>query len=108
MIILSILAFILQFIIERFYNSGYRLYDPSPILTFEAIGLYFIVLEFVKIKNNVLKRSISFIAKYTYIFYLFHNMIIKLVFQNAKFSLNISAKKNLLYGMLAYIITYII
>lgn len=108
MICIGIIAFIIQFLIERFYESGYRLYNPSPILTFEAISIYFIILEFIKIKNNVIRMIISFIAKHTYSFYLLHAFVIKLVFEYAKFSLNVNPKINLLYGLISYIITFII
>ena len=107
-ICIGFITFIIQFLLERFYNSGYRLYNPSPILTFEALSLYFIILEFVKIKNNVIKSIISFVAMHTYSFYLLHAFIIKLVFENAKFNLNASPKMNLFYGLISYVITFVL
>ncbi len=108
MIFIGFVAFVVQFLIERFYNSSYRLYDPSPVLTFEAIGLYFLVLEFVKIKSGVLKKIISFIAKYSYIFYLFHSVVIQGVFKVFRFDLNVNFARNMLYGIIAYIVTFVI
>ena len=108
MIMLGLTSFIIQFLLERFYNSGYRLYDPSPILTFEAIGLYFIILEFVKIKSSAIRKGITFLASYTYIFYLCHNSIIKLLFKYLELNLNTDTKMNLIYGIITYVIAYII
>ena len=84
------------------------MYDPSPVLTFEAIGLYFLVLEFVKIKSGALKKITSFIAKYSYIFYLFHSAVIRGVFKVFRFDLNVNFAHNMLYGIIAYIVTFVI
>lgn len=108
MIVMGFIAFVIQFLIERFYKSAYRLYDPSPILTLEAIGLYLLILDYIKIKNEIIKKIVSFIAKYSYIFYLFHNTVIYYVFKYIKFDLNISSEMNLVYGIVTFLITFII
>ena len=107
-ITLGVIDFIIQFLLERFYKSGYRLYNPSPILTFEAIGLYFIILDFIKIKNTKVKKYISYIAKHTYIFYLLHAFVIMKTFELFNFNLKESSKMNFAYGLLAYVVSFIV
>ena len=99
-ICIGLLAFVLQLIIERFFKSAYRIYDPSPILTLEAVSLYFLILNYIKIKNEGIKKIILLIAKYSYIFYLFHNTIIDYTFKFIKFNLNMSSKMNMVYGVI--------
>lgn len=105
-ILLGIFAFILQFILRCTINTGYRLTDPSPLLTLQALALYFFVLEFIKIKNEKLKNIVSYFAKYSYIFYLLHMTAINFV--DNFFNMNINAGLNLVFAICIFIISFIL
>lgn len=102
--LIGILAFILQFVLRCTIDTGYRLSDPSPLLTLQALALYFFVLEFVKIKNEKLKNIISYFSKYSYIFYLLHMTVINFV--DNFFNMNISAGLNLVFAVCIFIISF--
>lgn len=106
-IFLGFVAFIIQFCIQRFANGGnYRLYNPGPILTIEAYSLYFILLKVLKIKHQIICRAISFVAKYSFLFYLLHMTIVKKI--SELFIFNISSLQNMLYAIIIYIFSFFI
>ena len=105
-ILIGLLAFALQFILRCTIKTGYRLSDPSPLLTLQALALYFLVLEFVKIKNEKVKNVISYFSKYSYIFYLLHMTVIHFV--NNFFNMYINAGLNAVFALCIFIISFII
>ena len=105
-ILIGLLAFALQFILRCTIKTGYRLSDPSPLLTLQALALYFLVLEFVKIKNEKVKNVISYFSKYSYIFYLLHMTVINFV--DNFFNMHINAGLNLVFALCIFIISFII
>lgn len=104
--LIGLLTFALQFILRCTINTGYRLSDPNPLLTLQALALYFFVLEFVKIKNEKVKNVISYFSKYSYIFYLLHMTVIHFV--NNFFNMYINAGLNLVFALCIFIISFII
>lgn len=104
--LIGLLAFALQFILRCTINTGYRLSDPNPLLTLQALALYFFVLEFVKIKNEKVKNVISYFSKYSYIFYLLHMTVINFV--DNFFNMHINAGLNLVFAVCIFIISFII
>lgn len=104
--LIGLLAFALQFILRCTINTGYRLSDPSPLLTLQALALYFFVLELVKIKNEKVKNVISYFSKYSYIFYLLHMTVINFV--DNFFNMHINAGLNLVFAVCIFIISFII
>ncbi len=104
--LIGLLAFVLQFILRCTIKTGYRLSDPSPLLTLQALALYFLVLEFVKIKNEKVKNVISYFSKYSYIFYLLHMTVIHFV--NNFFNMYINAGLNAVFALCIFIISFII
>lgn len=105
-ILLGILACIVQFILRCTIESGYRLSDPNVLLTLQALAVYFLILEFANIKNNVIKSIISYFSKYSYIFYLLHMVIVNIVVRF--FNMKINAKLNLIFAICIFIISFII
>ena len=105
-ILIGLLAFALQFILRCTIKTGYRLSDPSPLLTLQALALYFLVLEFVKVKNEKVKNVISYFSKYSYIFYLLHMTVINFV--DNFFNMHINAGLNLVFALCIFIISFII
>ena len=105
-ILIGLLAFALQFILRCTINTGYRLSDPNPLLTLQALALYFFVLEFVKIKNEKVKNVISYFSKYSYIFYLLHMTVINFV--DNFFNMHINAGLNFVFALCIFIISFII
>ena len=106
MIGLGILALILQLCIRRFMVFHYRLTDPSPLLTLQAFGLYFLLLDKVKIKKEKIQKVISNVAQYSFTFYLLHMFVLTHVCK--RFPLNISPLHNALFGICIFIISFII
>lgn len=106
LIVLGIIAFILQFLIRRFIDFGYRLTDPSPLLTLQALSLYFILLDKVKIQKENAQKIISNIAKYSFSFYLIHMLIVKKV--SGLFILDTSSMHNFICGIFIFVISFII
>lgn len=104
-IILGILALISQLLIRRFINYKYRLTDPSPLLTLEAFGLYFILLDKIKINSEKVQKVISDLAQYSFIFYLLHMIVVRNVCK--VFPLNIDSLHNALYGIIIFIISFV-
>lgn len=104
--LIGLLTFALQFILRCTINTGYRLSDPNPLLTLQALALYFFVLEFVKIKNEKVKNVISYFSKYSYIFYLLHMTVINFV--DNFFNMHINAGLNLVFALCIFIISFII
>ena len=104
--LIGLLAFALQFILRCTIDSGYRLSNPSPLLTLQALALYFLVLEFVKVKNEKVKNVISYFSKYSYIFYLLHMTVINFV--DNFFNMHINAGLNLVFALCIFIISFII
>lgn len=104
--LIGLLTFALQFILRCTINTGYRLSDPNPLLTLQALALYFFVLEFVKIKNEKVKNVISYFSKYSYIFYLLHMTVIHFV--NNFFNMYINAGLNAVFALCIFIISFII
>lgn len=106
LIIFAIIAFIAQILIIRFSSISYRLTDPSPLFTIITFGFYISIVKFVTIKNEILKNLIKFVAKYSFVFYLFHHIIILQVVK--LFDLNISSKMNAIFGICIYAICFIV
>lgn len=106
LIILGIIALVLQFLIRRFIDFGYRLTDPSPLLTLQAFGLYFLLLDKVKIKKEEVQKIISNIAKYSFSFYLIHMLVVKKI--SGLFILDISSIHNFVCGIFIFIISFVI
>lgn len=106
LIVLGVIAFILQFLIRRFIEFGYRLTDPSPLLTLQAFGLYFVLLDKVKIKKENVQKVISNMAKYSFSFYLIHMLIVKKV--SGLFILDTSSMHNFICGIFIFIISFAI
>ena len=104
--LIGLLAFALQLILRCTIKTGYRLSDPNPLLTLQALALYFFVLEFVKIKNEKVKNVISYFSKYSYIFYLLHMTVINFV--DNFFNMHINAGLNLVFALCIFIISFII
>lgn len=104
--LIGLLTFALQFILRCTIDSGYRLSNPSPLLTLQALALYFLVLEFVKVKNEKVKNVISYFSKYSYIFYLLHMTVINFV--DNFFNMHINAGLNLVFALCIFIISFII
>lgn len=104
--LVGVLAFVLQFILRCTIETGYRLSDPSPLLTLQALALYFFVLEFVKIRNEKVKNVISYFSKYSYIFYLLHMTVINFI--DNFFNMHINAGLNLVFAFCIFIISFIV
>lgn len=100
----SIIAFVLQFLIRRFTSCGYRLTDPCLLLSIETFGVYFFILEFINIKNNKIQNIISYVSKYSYMFYLLHMFILTQVLK--LFNLTISLKSNVILFVPIFLITF--
>lgn len=104
--ILAIIAFIVQFLLERYTVTYYKLSDPNILLTLKAFALYLILKEKINIKSIVVEKIVSFISKYSYIFFLIHVTVLSKVV--SIFNLKKSLLSNILSGILIYIITFII
>lgn len=102
----AIISFVLQFLIRRFMDYGYRLTDPFPLLTIETFGVYFFILEFIHIKNLKLQNIISYISKYSYIFYLLHMFVFVHIVKY--FNLTISSLHNWLLLIPIFLITFLV
>ncbi|MCX4302489.1 MAG: acyltransferase [Clostridia bacterium] len=105
-IILGILSFAIQLFIRRFVNYHYVLTDPSPLLTLETFALYFILLDKIKIDSEKLQKIISYLAQYSFIFYLLHMIVVRNVC--TLFELNISSTHNAIYAIAIFILSFII
>lgn len=107
LIIGAVIAYILQFLIRYFIDdSGYRITDPFPLLTIETFGIYFFILEFINIKNLKIQKIISYISKYSYVFYLLHMLILNYVFK--LFDLNISSLHNAIVAIPIFSIAFLV
>ncbi len=106
LIIIGIVALISQILIRRFMNYSYRLTDPSPLLTLQAFGLYFFLLDKVKINITKIQKAISKVAQYSFTFYLLHMVVVSRVAN--LFPLKITATHNMLFGVCIFVISFVI
>lgn len=103
----AIIAFVIQFLIRRFMdNSGYKLTNPFPLLTIETFGVYFFILEFVNIKKLKLQKIITYISKYSYVFYLLHMFVLRHVFK--LFDLSVSSLHNAILAIPIFLIAFFV
>lgn len=106
MIVLGIIAFAIQLMIRRFVKYNYVLTDPSPLLTLEAFALYFVLLDKIKINSDKIQKIISYLAQYSFVFYLLHMIVLRNVCK--MFDLNIDSIHNALYGIVIFIISFVV
>ena len=105
----GILAFVVQCLLGRLTNIPLRSYNmltnPSIILTLEACTLYIFLSNHCNFKNNSVKKSISFIAKYSYVFYLLHAPVLNIVIR--KFNVRVNPINNICIAITVFIIIFV-
>lgn len=77
--ILGILLFVLACTINMNIKYYYNFKEPGIILTLLAFTIYLLVKDYGKIKNRKFANIISFISKYSYVFYLVHMVVVRKV-----------------------------
>ena len=98
-------------ILQRFFfpnNSAYAC-DLSPIYTLYCVAAYLLLERFVKV-HNCFKRSISFVAKYSFSIYLLHAPVLQIIsIYDGKYNLTSNINNVLafiLYVIVAFIISF--
>lgn len=103
-IILGILSLVIRIVLTRCFQS-FDIKELNPFMTIQAFGFYFLLLDFVKIKSDVVKNAISLLAQHSFIFYLAHYFMMKRIC--LLFDLEKSFKLNIVNGLSIFIISFI-
>lgn len=105
-IFLGLIGFVVHFLLARFCsNPPVNIYDPSPWMIFEAIALYLTVLR-IKFNENRASRLIDEFAGFSFVFYLLHMIVIRLV--AGFFPLEVSASITWLSANAIFIISFVV
>ncbi len=92
-------------LISRFFTICVSVFDPTPWMFFQSLAMYFILLK-INIKSEKVIKVISYIAAYSFTFYLLHMYFLDLIMMKIiKILPNIWSA---VYAVVGYCVSYII
>ena len=82
--VLGVLSLISTIVISFTIKGNYILTNPGLLLSLQAFAIYIFFNNLKDKKENIVRKTISFLSKYVFVFYLLHMAITKFIIQNLK------------------------
>lgn len=95
MMLLGLVSFVLKLICQYIRPEASIVAGNNVLMTLEVIGIYFFLLDVVKIKNDKVASVITWVAKYSFMVYLIHPIFLMLLRKG--FDFNVSFTNNLIF-----------
>lgn len=108
MVIAAICFLITNWQLIYFPSHAVNACDLSPIYTIFTLGLYLFLERVLIIKNNLLKKIIGFIARYTFSVYMIHIIVIQFLSEKTNVFDLLGNMNQYLHYLWCVIITFII